>query len=67
MSDKRRFSRSERLAIFAAADGKCQLCGKSLGSNFHADHVKPYSKNGATDVLNGQALCDDCNRKKGAK
>lgn len=67
MAEKRRFSRSERMALYLAADGKCQNCGKPLDASFHADHIHPYSKDGATDVLNGQALCDECNLKKGAR
>lgn len=42
------------------------MCGVSLTSeNYHADHVIPFSLNGATDVANGQALCANCNIKKG--
>lgn len=66
MSDTRRFSRSQRFALFQAADGKCQICGKPLDASFHADHIQPYSAGGFTDVLNGQALCPECNLKKGA-
>jgi len=67
MTNRRRFSPSERLALYLAADGKCQLCGKPLDQDFHADHVHPYSKGGETDVINGQALCSECNIKKGSK
>lgn len=61
----RRFSRKQRLALFAAADGKCELCGKELSSGWHADHSIPWSMSGETDVINGQALCPDCNFMKG--
>lgn len=68
MTDTRRFFNSrERLALYQAANGKCQMCGKPLDASFHADHVQPYSAGGLTDVLNGQALCDDCNLKKGTR
>lgn len=33
--------------------------------DWHADHATPYIKGGATDVVNGQALCPTCNLKKG--
>jgi superfamily II DNA or RNA helicase len=36
-----------------------------LGDKWHADHIHPYSKDGPTDVLNAQALCPDCNLRKG--
>lgn len=67
MTEQRYFSHAQRLALYQAADGKCEECGKPLDGTWEADHVHPASKNGATDVLNGQALCRDCNRKKGAK
>ena len=43
------------------------MCGRSLGGSYHADHVVPFSKGGQTILLNGQALCADCNLKKGSK
>ena len=64
---KRRFSASERAALYLAANGKCELCGVELGPGWHGDHVQPWSKGGSTDVVNGQALCPDCNRRKGSK
>ena len=42
------------------------LCAP-LTTNFQADHVIPYSKGGKTVLQNGQALCADCNLKKGNK
>lgn len=33
----------------------------------HADHVTPWANGGKTVIENGQALCADCNRKKGIK
>jgi 5-methylcytosine-specific restriction endonuclease McrA len=62
----RRFSRSDRAALFVAAGGVCTRCGRPLDNSFHADHVKPWSEGGITDVLNGQALCATCNLRKGA-
>jgi superfamily II DNA or RNA helicase len=46
--------------------GKCSICRRKLIS-FHADHVNPFSKGGATVIHNGQALCARCNQEKGAK
>ncbi len=63
---RRRFNQSERLALYLAADGKCQICGDELGKGWHADHVLAYVEDGVTDVINGQALCPTCNLKKGA-
>lgn len=66
-NEPRTFSHAQRLALYEAAGGKCQICGKPLGAHWHADHIQPYSKQGATDVINGQALCQECNLKKGNK
>ncbi len=66
-SVKRRFSSRERVALYLAADGKCEGCGVELGEGWHADHVHPYSKGGPTDVVNGAALCPQCNMRKGNK
>lgn len=63
---KRTFNSSEKNALWIAADGKCQNCGETLDRNWEADHIMPFSKGGDTDLVNGQALCQDCNRKKGA-
>jgi superfamily II DNA or RNA helicase len=65
MDERRRFNRTERAALYLAADGKCSDCGTELAAGWHADHVHPWSKSGPTDVINGQALCPRCNLKKG--
>lgn len=62
----RRFNQSQRVALFLAADGRCESCGTALEPGWHADHVNPYAKGGPTDVTNGQALCPTCNLKKGS-
>jgi len=63
--DRRRFNTSERVALYLAADGHCSRCGDPLEPGWHGDHVTPYSAGGPTDVINGQALCPECNLKKG--
>jgi superfamily II DNA or RNA helicase len=74
--ERRFFNDSERVALFLAADGRCECqgceacgpgpCNRELEPGWHADHVHPHSRHGKTDVVNGQALCPPCNRKKGA-
>ena len=66
MSERRRFNRGERSALYLAADGRCQRCGRELAPGWHADHVMPYVAGGPTDVINGQALCPRCNLRKGS-
>ena len=62
---RRRFNSAERVALWLAAAGHCQMCGCELQAGWHADHVTPFSKGGPTDVINGAALCPSCNTKKG--
>src|SRR5262245_40963355 len=64
-----RFLRSKRLraALWLAAGGRCQRCGRLLPDDWHADHVIPWSACRETNVFGMEALCPDCNRKKGAK
>ena len=64
---KRQFNRKQRMALAMFSSWKCSICGVDLPKHWHADHVLPFSKDGVTDVLNGQALCPTCNLKKGIK
>ena len=67
MDPRRRFNARERTALYLAADGRCSNpeCAVELEQGWHADHIDPHSRDGATDVINGQALCSSCNLKKG--
>jgi superfamily II DNA or RNA helicase len=64
---KRLFNKKQKAALFILSQGKCSECKAQLKHGWHADHVKPFIHGGETDVLNGQALCPDCNLKKGAR
>ena len=76
MTERRRFNRGERTALYLAADGRCQCtgcsackaggCDRELKPGWHADHMQPHSRGGPTDVINGQAFCPPCNLAKGA-
>jgi 5-methylcytosine-specific restriction endonuclease McrA len=63
----RHFTKNQRRMLLWLSGGLCQLCDKRLTDEFHADHVRPYSKGGPTITINGQALCAKCNLKKGPK
>lgn len=67
LDPRRRFTASERAALYLAADGKCTDCRHDLPPSWHADHRTAHSQGGATDVVNGQALCPTCNLKKGTR
>lgn len=62
---RRRFNTRERVALYLAADGRCESCGTELQPGWHADHVYPFTAGGLTDVVNGSALCPSCNLQKG--
>ena len=61
---RRAFNREQRRELWLAAGGRCTICRIKLGADWHADHVKPHSRGGRTEVGNGQALCNECNRRK---
>ncbi len=67
--DKRRsFDQNQRIVIWRRDQKQCKDCGKQIEfKEMHADHVKPHSKGGQTTIENGQALCGECNLKKGNK
>lgn len=68
MTDPRRFfSGREHTALFVLAGGRCEACHAELEPGWHADHRIPHSKQGPTDVTNGQALCAACNLQKGSR
>lgn len=43
----------------------CPYCGKSLGSDFHADHIYPVIKGGLSTIQNMVNVCSSCNLAKG--
>ena len=62
---RRFFNKRMRKLLLIQSGNICQICNKKLDKSFHADHVLPYSKNGSTNLNNAQALCAECNLKKG--
>lgn len=62
-----RFNRTQHAALFLAAGGRCQGCGRTLERGWHADHIVPVSKGGLTVIENGRATCGKCNQRKGAR
>ena len=63
----RAFGPRQRRILAWVAGGKCRQCGKTINDGFHADHVVPFSKGGATITQNGQAICAARNLRKGSK
>lgn len=60
-------SKKLRALLYYSQDGKCARCGRDLPDDWHADHIRPWSKTGRTNVHEMQALCPACNLKKGDK
>lgn len=65
--NRRIFNLSERRAIWLASSGKCAMCGRLLSATWEADHIIAFSLGGETILSNGQALCQQCNRRKGGR
>jgi 5-methylcytosine-specific restriction endonuclease McrA len=66
LDPKRTFTRIQREEILHLAGHRCKECDTQLSAtNYHADHIRPHSKGGKTEVGNGRALCSMCNRSKG--
>ena len=64
---KRFFTQRQKRILKLTSGNYCQNCKKKLYGKFHADHIIPYSKDGKTILINAQALCAECNLKKGNK
>jgi len=69
---QRLFSSAQKRLILARAGHQCEwhsLLGRRCKSTqrLQADHIHPYSRGGATDIRNGQALCPHHNRSKAAR
>lgn len=58
-------SKKLRAELYYAYKGKCAICSASLPDDWHADHIKPYSKGGTTNIHGMQPLCPRCNLRKG--
>lgn len=61
----RAFTQSQKEQMYEEQKGICPGCGRhfELGE-MEADHWKPWSKGGKTEISNLKMLCADCNRKK---
>jgi len=65
----RTLSKKDRVAVWFAFGGKCNLCEDVLPfvGKWHVDHIKAYCKGGPTSLGNSQLLCVPCNLRKGSK
>lgn len=67
--EQRFFTAEQRAVIYRRGGGICAVCGKPVkeDEDYEADHIKPHSKGGQTQISNGRLLCSSCNKAKGAK
>ncbi len=65
--NKRSFSKEQRRLIWNSEDDpKCDVCKKAVTwEDFSADHIKPHSKGGKTNIPNAAITHKSCNAKKG--
>ena len=61
-----RLSRGLVKRLFSLQLGKCVCCGKTLGKNYHIDHIVPLARGGAHRDDNIQLLTQRCNNQKKA-
>jgi 5-methylcytosine-specific restriction endonuclease McrA len=61
-------SREVRKAVFKRSGYRCRICGLGVaeGGVLEVDHKTPVSRGGTNDPANLQALCRECNRRKGS-
>lgn len=66
--NNRNFTSDQRAVIYRLGNGICAVCGEKVSEEeFEADHKKPWSKGGLTQIANGQVLCSNCNKHKSDK
>lgn len=63
---RRRLTVEERRAAFARANGRCQNCGKPLGTDYHDAHLAAWTRGGATNGENIEPQCMRCNLSNGS-
>ncbi|MCX9039922.1 HNH endonuclease, partial [Citrobacter portucalensis] len=66
----RAFTDSQKRTLYERQAGICPTCPQPKKfeiNQMEADHIKPWSLGGKTELLNGQMLCRDCNRTKSNK
>lgn len=65
LTERRRFSRDEKMKVLAKTACKCGHCGKALEPHEATlDHIIPLNKGGLNDEFNLVGLCLECNERK---
>lgn len=69
VTDQGSISQKLRAQIIGAANGRCQMCGKTIekdGITLVVDHKRPRDWGGTNDPQNLWAICEECNSGKKA-
>lgn len=61
----RTFTDSNKRTLYERQNGLCVTCKDHFDiEQMEADHITPWSQSGKTELINGQMLCRECNRRK---
>lgn len=61
----RTFTDSNKRTLYERQKGICTACKEHFEiGQMEADHITPWSQGGKTELVNGQMLCRECNRRK---
>ena len=64
----RTFDKKQKREAYERQGGICPRCGKHFElEEMEGDHITPWAEGGVTTAENCQMLCQECNRRKGAK
>lgn len=65
MNERRKFTKSERAAVYEKYDRRCAYCGKQMPiSEMQVDHLIPIRRGGTNDMDNLMPSCRSCNHFK---
>lgn len=65
-TERRLFTREERIEILKSSNNRCACCGKKLTTkSMTVEHIIPLYRGGTNDMENLTALCKTCNEDKG--
>lgn len=64
LEPRKKVTEAIRAAVKEACDNQCFYCCTKLELDWHVDHIKAYSKGGASDFRNYAAACVKCNLSK---
>ena len=61
---KRYVSVKNKKTVASNQKWNCNICKNMLDETYEIDHITPLYKGGTNDIINLQALCPNCHRKK---